>query len=72
VIFKKNYNRHPAGDTSDNFSFPKSFSNLKHFFGLLDVAFLVAAVSQVDEGGRVVAVGDPGVLGALFRLGPML
>jgi len=41
---------------------------LKHFFGLLDVTLLVAAVAKVDEGRGVVAVRPPSVFGVTFGL----
>jgi hypothetical protein len=44
------------------------FVYLKHFFGLFDVAFTVAAVAEVDEGSGVVAVRRPRVLGITFGL----
>ena len=43
-------------------------ADLEHLFCLLDVPLLVAAVAQVDEGGRVVAVGRARVLGVPLGL----
>ena len=41
---------------------------LKHFFGLFDVALLVAAVAEVDKGRSVVAVCCSRVFGITFGL----